>query len=531
MLSFRKRFSLAFFSAALLTISCMAVQAQDAEIKKALRLVDLEKPSKAKEVINQAIATYPAVPKLYYYQGYLLIKAGEYDAAIKSFDKGASLDEKGALNIAGKGHALLLQNKTAEAKLAFDKALSMTKSKDVLVLQAVAEAYLTDVKNNKTTIALLEKAKSLDDKNAQTRLLLGDAHLLENNGGSSVSSYEWAATHDPKDGKPHYKIGLVYLRSKNYTVAEEALLKAVSVDPEYTLAYKELGEYYYVQKEAAKAVKNYETYLSLTEKPEKEQVRYAFFLFMARDFAKANDTFKKLIDKSDANAVTYRYYAFSLFESGNFQESKNAFDQYFAKAKPEDAGAADYAYYGKLQIKLGEDSLGTESLQKSLTFEKNQPEVMQLLGDTYFKKKKYQEAVNTFKQLMASRGKVLSQDLYSIGRAYYYNEQYAEADTAFVKLSELQPNMTVGHLWAARSKANLDPESENGLAKPYFEKFIEKAMANPEKNKKDLIESYSYLGYYYFLKNEMPTSKSYWTKVIELDPTNTQALEAIKGIN
>ena len=91
--------------------------------------------------------------------------------------------------------------------------------------------------------------------------------------------------------------------------------------------------------------------------------------------------------------------------------------------------------------------------------------------------------------------------------------------------------MTVGYLWEARAKSNLDPESENGLAKPYYEKLIEKATANPEKNKNDLVEAYSYLGYYHFLKQENQLSKSYWQKVIALSPDDAKAKEALRALN
>ena len=95
----------------------------------------------------------------------------------------------------------------------------------------------------------------------------------------------------------------------------------------------------------------------------------------------------------------------------------------------------------------------------------------------------------------------------------------------------MQPNMTLGYLWEARTKSNLDPESEKGLAQPYYSKLIEMAQATPEKNKDDLVEAYSYLGYYHLLKQELVASKSYWKKVLELNPEDVRAKEALKAIN
>ncbi|MCK7525612.1 MAG: hypothetical protein MZV64_52415 [Ignavibacteriales bacterium] len=79
-------------------------------------------------------------------------------------------------------------------------------------------------------------------------------------------------------------------------------------------------------------------------------------------------------------------------------------------------------------------------------------------------------------------------------------------------------------------KANFDPESENGLAKPFYEKFIELAKRDQEKFKKELIESYSYLGYYYYLQQDNQKSKAVWQEVLLIEPDNKQATEVIKQL-
>ncbi|MEJ0056690.1 MAG: tetratricopeptide repeat protein [Bacteroidota bacterium] len=351
---------------------------------------------------------------------------------------------------------------------------------------------------------------------------------MQNNGGSAVSNYEWATHYDPTSAVALHRAGSVYLRTKDYKVAEEAFLKAVSVDPSFGPAYEELAELSYLGRNGARAVQYFEKYLSLTGNQEKDQVKYAFYLFMAKDFTKANEIFDRLAKQQNVSAVTLRYYAFSLFEAGAFEQSKSTFDRYFATAGKQEFEAADYAYYGKLLSKLNQDSLAAESISKSLSMEKNQPELTRVLAETQYKRKKYPEAIELYKQLMSGQ-KVLSQDYYSIGRAYYFNNQFEQADSSFLKLVELQPQMTVSFLWEGRTKANLDPETEKGLAKPYYEKLIELSLQKPDKSKNELIEAYSYLGYYHFLKGEVPVSKSYWNKVLALNPNDEKAKEAIRA--
>ena len=58
--------------------------------------------------------------------------------------------------------------------------------------------------------------------------------------------------------------------------------------------------------------------------------------------------------------------------------------------------------------------------------------------------------------------------------------EYAKADSCLNILVTKAPNLTIAYVWQARVKANFDPESENGLAKPFYEKFIELAKNRQE---------------------------------------------------
>lgn len=503
--------------------------AQDQEIKDAKRSIELDQIGKAVTTLDQATKTYPAVAALWYHLGIAQAKNGQRDLAAKSFDKGISLDAKEPLNYVGRGYLAMFENNAQKAQMDFDQALSMTKSKNAPVLRAVSEAILVDPKQAAKAVTWLNKAKSIDDHDPYTFVTLGDALLAQNNGGGAVSSYERAASLDSKIALPHYKIGLVYLRSRNYPSAQEAFSKAIQIDPGYTLAYKEQGELFYQMKDGPGAAKAYEKYMSLTEKPDAAKLRYAFFLVMAKDFPKANSIFKELIDKGNMSNTALRFYANSLYESGDLEQAGKVYEQYFTKGDTSEIEAADYSIYARILQKQNLDSLALIQFEKSIAIEGRQPEVIQGMGETYFKTKKYQEAVTTYEKLQTLKPKLSSQDLYTLGRSYYLTEQYQKADTTFKKLTELQPNMTVGFLWLARTNSNLDPESTEGLAKPHYEKLIEKALPTPDKNRNDLLEAYSYLGYYYLLKDDAANSKLYWQKVLAIDPNDVKALEFMKA--
>lgn len=533
MFSFLGRFLLLLF----IVKSGIAQDVTAPEISKSLHLIEIDQSGAAIKLLNEAITSNPTNASLHYYVGYALIKKGELDKALSSFEKGIQVDPKEALNYAGKGHVQLLKNNPAGAKTALDEALSISKSKNATVLNAVAEAYLSTKKNANDALQILTKAKQ---NNFETLILLGDAYLQQNsgNGGQAVSSYEKAATIDPKRALPYFKIGNVYSRSKNVEASEEAYKKAIALEPDYTLAYKELGEIYYFAKDGVKAAKAQESYLSLTENPKAGKLQYAFYLFMAKDYAKANEIFKEVIQSPDAPAIADRFYAKSLMESKKPDEAVAVFEQYFKKAKKEEIEAGDYKAAGEalLQSKKDKkDSLAVDMLKLSLGLDSTQVDVLQLMGETQLTKlKKFPDAIKTFKKLMAKRPAPFASDNFSIGKAYYNNNQYVEADTAFSRVIRMQPTVIQPYVLEARTKAAQDPESKKGLANPYFEKFIELALASsdPQKLKKDLIDAYGYMASYsYNVKGDIPKTIAYYEKILVLkpgDPVTIQNLNILK---
>lgn len=507
--------------------------AQDAEIKEADKLFDEDKKKKAVEVLQKAVATYPAAAQLYYYLGHAQLLSSDKAGANDSFDKGVKANPKEPLNYVGLGHALVLDKKAAQAKPLFDKALGFGK-KNVTVLQAIAEAELADKATSKDALEILQKAKAVNPNDARTSLLLGDYYLSENMGGPSASAYEDAAALDSKSARAHYKIALLYMRSRNTPVVEENLLKAVGVDPKFALANKELGELYYLKKDGVKSAKYYKTYLDLTDNPEKDyEFIYAHYLFMAKDYVRANELFKALSVKPDVTPITLRFYVQSLQEAGNLAESQKVFEQYM-NTKRDSVKASDYLIYAGLLQKQGKDSLWSSALQKSLELDKNQPKTLETLVDYYFAKKKlyaYAKCAELCRPLIKLRKVSNPKDYYTFGRALYLSKNYVAADSAFGKLIELQPKITLPYVWAARSKGAQDEELKEALAKPFYEKVIEIGELDKEKNKNDLTAAYSYMGSYHMIKQENQIAKGYWEKVLELNPDDANAHEALKMIN
>ncbi len=511
--------------------SCVAVFGQEAEIKKSKRLIEVDHAAEAMAPVEAAISKYPKETQLYYYLGYAQLRNNQLDAAAKSFEAGITANPKEAITYAGRGHLNVLRNQMNEAKADFDKALQLSKSKKVSVLKAVAEAYLAQQDGAKA-IALLEKAKSIKD-DAEVELLLGDAFMMQRQGGPAVSAYENAAMLDPKNGKPHYKIGLVYMVT-NPQLSQQSFEKAVAVDPEFTYAYDELSDIYYQQREADKAVAAAEKFRQLSSDPEKIQMRLAFIYTMQGEYAKANGIFKDLVLKENVRPVVYRYYIKSLQAAKTSADSAASIavsEQFLAKAKTEDLTPKDYIDLGKLYIAMKNDSLGEMQLAKAVALDPKSPEAAQVQAETLYDNRKYAEAAEAYEHLVDVKSKPGPNEFLKMARAYMYSDQLHDADTVYSELVEQYPTNIQVAVESARVKANIDSTQEEGLAKQLYEKIVELGTAAPDKNKTYIIEAYKYLGSYYAItEGDINKGKQYFEKVLTLNPADPQAKEVLKAI-
>ncbi len=516
--------------------SATTVSAQTPEIRKAFRYYEIEQPSKMMPALQTA-----AQGENIYYLGLGYILMNDLDKALATFEKGISEDDKDPLVVAGKGHVKLLQKKTAEGKALLIEAADMHRRKTAPQWEAIGRAYLADSKFLLDAIAALEKAKAIDNGDREVHLLLGDAFLQQNQGGPSVSSYERAVSADPKWATPLYKIAKVYQRSRNDAVVMDYLTRAVTVDPEYAPAWKELAEVHYLAKESAKAVEAIEKYLSISEKPGEARFQYAFFLFMNKQYDKANAIFKEVLNDKNASATALKFYAFSLIEQGKKDEARNILEQFFQKAKPEEVKASDYASYGKLLLDLNQDSLANEAFAKGIELDTANQEmgIRELNAKTLYQRKKYDRAARAYEKLIQTKQELgqspSAYDLFYKGHSYYLSGEYQQADSAFTQLSEVQPSSPLGYLYAAKSRSLYDSTGATGVAVPMYEKFVEVALEDPEKNKKDLIDAYDYLGQYALHKSTnqaegLARATEYFQKILKLDPKNERALEFMEAL-
>ncbi len=528
------------------------VSAQD--LSTALRKTENEQFIDAKAIYEALIIREPNNGDNYYYFGINYLKSYFTDStnivyrevsdkATELFQKGIQVDSANPLNFIGMGKLALQSGNIAQARSYFDKAESLlpTKNKKVPiapekhvgVYQKIADAYLRSPAGDTADVfPYLRKAEKLDKKSPETYLIRGDAYLfLINDGSNAIVNYKRAQDLDPTSAKAKLRLGQLWVRAKRPMDALGYYQEAISIDSTFAPAYREMAELYRIASQYDNAQKMYKKFLDLNQQNLAARVRYASFLFLSKNYNETIIQSREIlqVDPLDYNFLN-RLAGYSCYETNQFEEGITFMETFFKQTKPDKILASDYSYYGRILSKLGKDSLAVIQFEKAINIEPDNVEYLSDEISSFNKMKKFNESAALLEKKIALLDPPSYTDYMNLGKTYYQALNWGKSDTAFIKVIELKPEYIQGYFWRARVYSSKDPETKEGLAKPFYETVIEKAVVDSVKNSKELIESYRYLAYYYFKNKKWCESLDYWLKVEAIDPKDTTVKDAIKDL-
>jgi tetratricopeptide (TPR) repeat protein len=519
----------------LFILSLLIVTSATAQsLKEAIRYSDREQYQKAKVVLSNLIKNDSKNTDYYYYLGNVYFKNDQYDSARYWFMQGVQMNDQSALNYAGLGKVSMQQDNTVEGKANFDKAVSIAK-KDGNVYATIADYYTSlDKPNGKEALGYATKGVEVDPKNSWAKLVLGDAYIAASNEGGSkaIEQYKAASVLDPKSPLPVWKMGKLYVAVKNYELGIQTFNEGLMLDSLFAPIYRDLGELYYRSRKFNNAIASYKKYLTIRDKSDDTDFRYASFLFLNQDYTNALSILNNLAKKNYSNPILYRITAYSQYETKDYTSALQTMDVFWGQIDAKNIISNDYEYYGKILAKKGQDSLAVDYLNKALNRDSTNTDLYSEIVNIWYNSKKYDKAAVALQRKIeatkaTAKASTLANDYLTLGRYYLLCKYYSSADSAFANVVLLKPELSIGYLNRARANGNLDPKQEQGLAKPYYEKFIEIAKEDPKKNKKELVEAYSYFGSYYYKKDKVKFDEA-WANVRQLDPSNKAGIEATK---
>lgn len=547
-----------------------AVSAQS--IADAKRAIDAEQYQKAKAMLKNLTVTQADKDENYFYLGWVYLKQEYPDSAKTAFNKGIAINSKSALNYAGLGAVAHVEKDNATATTNFNLATSLA-GKSSTPYFYVGLAYLLPVSGASTgingskippadgdaAIAVLNKGKAVNPKDAELLVALGDAYRSQLKSNDAYGAYSSALTLNPKLAAANVAEGVLWRYADNFEDSEKQFQAALAIDPNYGPAYREWAETNlraapkdpatYDAKVKA-AADNYKKYISLTDYSTESQMHYADFLIREKDYVTLQKVASDLTASAKTNLRVYRYLGYAAYENKDYQASATAMTKWLKEADPKRLIPNDYLYLGRAEIALKQDSTGIKDLRKALTLDTSQVDIYGEIGKSLYGLGKYQEAGDAYKiYSQKSRSAKLSDHFYE-GLSYYlaYTDQQdkaeknksikpdanllTSADSAFsYVVKKTNPNPYADALLYQAYINDLKETDRNniqGLAKPFYEQYIAIVVAkgNPtDKVKKNLANAYVYLGRYADLKDkDEAKALDYYNKAKELDPANVQVV-------
>ncbi|MBC7389629.1 MAG: tetratricopeptide repeat protein [Opitutaceae bacterium] len=504
------------------------ISAFSQNVTDAISFAENEQYSRSKSLLFRLIKTADK-PEPFYQLGNVYLKLEKPDSALYYFSKAKEVDPKFNLALVGIGSSLYQIGKKVEAKANFDQALSASKNKNAEILARVAEVYVEakDKSEVGNAISLLDKAILYNAAIPEYYLLRGDAYLIKQDGSKAVSDYHEAIRLNPKSAKAYIKEGKLYIKARNYTEALKFYNKGIEANPEYSPGYREMGELYAKARQYPKALESYKKYMALSDNDDDTKFRYASFLFMTQDYKGSKELINNLFSKGYTNKIGYRLLGYSDYEMGDSISALSNLRQFMSGTDTSKFIPSDYSYFGKALIKNNQPDSGMKYLEKAYALDSSNADLILEMAETANRLKNYPATINYYEKA-AKKFKPRFNDLYNLGKAYYFEKKYTAADTTFGLIIANYPKYPYGYSWKGNTKAVLDPDSKKGLAKPYFEKVVELFTPESAKYKSDLVKAHAYLGaYYQIVAKDNDKASENWNKVLAYDPSNKQAKDAL----
>ncbi|MCL2596881.1 MAG: tetratricopeptide repeat protein [Paludibacter sp.] len=300
-----------------------------------------------------------------YYLGEIAFKEGDIAAAKTYYETGATLDSSNPYNQIG---LLKLQIKGGDAK-AIEKGfatIQKTDKKNVDVAVAIARAYL-DNKKFEDARKQTEAALKINKKAPQICILKGDIIRAEGDNtklGDAAAQYEMSNTYDPNYALGYVKSAQIY-ETINPPLALDLLKKCTETNPDYLIAYREIGTMYIDRGNYNLGIDAYKKFFSgnayTTNDLEKMARAYFSRAYFSKDataeqksadYAEAQKWVDKGLSANPNHYVLNRYNMYIAAEEKNIESGLQAAKKFFSIPSPNNIPylPSDYGHYAQLLL-------------------------------------------------------------------------------------------------------------------------------------------------------------------------------------
>ncbi|MDR0687550.1 MAG: hypothetical protein LBF55_02555 [Prevotellaceae bacterium] len=517
-----------------------------------------EQFDKAKEIFLSKLDENPAESS--YYLGEIAYSTGDTAQARAYYERGLAANPEYPFNKIGLAKFLLNADQKAGAKALTDIAKEKANKKNVEVLVAIAKVYYSA-----GLTALYEKALGVAEKASKSSplvpMLRGDVLKDKEDLGGAAGEYEQAINLNDSYLVPYIKAAQIYA-DINPSFAIEKLTTVMEIDSTYPLTDRYLARAFYNVGHYARAIAIHEKSFNINVSSVGELTDYAAALFFSQRYDEAAALIDKGLQKDSRSFVLNRLRMYSALETQDYASGLTIAEQFFALPLENNKYIPrDFTTYGDILSFNKALDRALEQYAKGIEASSEKLELYKKIGEQLSKAGYPGNGAEYYNlYIEAMDGEADTKDYYTMGTYLYkaataivrdttvdslyaagkMNEYLIKADTTFGIITERMPDNTLGFLYRARVNASLDPETTKGLAKPHYEALLALILEKEEPEKiyrRELLEIYQYLSYYYYLlfdTNGKDEDKAqviaYSNKILEINPNNAIAKQLIEAL-
>ncbi|MDP6546425.1 MAG: tetratricopeptide repeat protein [Phycisphaerae bacterium] len=366
-----------------------------------------------------------------------------------------------------------------------------------------------------TATRILIALRKTQKENPIVWFAIGYLHWKLGNHEIAIQHYKMAITLKPDYSMAYNNVGCAYFDLGRYADASVALKTAISLKPDNDTAYANMGRLYCMLKQYTKALAACKKAIGI--EPD------AFFanrnLGLAYSglgrYAEAVAAFEKAIAIKSNHAGVYYDMGIALYDLRRYAEALAACKKVIA-LKPDNARA--YSNMGVVYGKLGKRAEALAACKKAIALDPDDSVAYSNLGSAYDAQGRYPEAITSFKKAIALKPDDAGV-YYDMGRTLHRFRRYTEAIAAYKKVVALKPD-------------HADAYYEMGIEYGMLTRFAN-AIAAYKKAialKPDHAGAYLLMGLCYEKLKQYTLAIAAYRKSIALEPAGETADRARKAI-
>lgn len=450
---------------------------------------------------------------------------------------------------AGLARVYLLQGKTDEAHALLEDLVKKVKRKEYYKYKLAADAITYTKKGD--VMRAVEWHKLYIEKNPtpDAYIALGDAYLIKNDpklNGEAEIAFEKALSLDPNNSLAYSRLAQFKFEAKQGEEALEFFTKAKDLDPNNPLPYRDLANAYYQIGKYELAKTNIEKYFELSDASENDEYQYLNILFLSKDYENSLVQIDKIMSKTNnPKNYLYRLLAYAQYENGNVDESLKNIELYFTKETSTSKHIPDdYKYRGLTH--LAKASTIEEETEKNRLITQGESyisnAISQLKADDkkialynavieeYKKLKDYAKVASAYEEIVKIKGEEKSlNEVYYSGYYSFYAKDYEKALQIFEKMDVLfDNNRHISGYWASLAAIQLDLDAKSGRAVPHIEKWLATEFPEGKSATADQFKQvYQYLTYFYHNKSDKANAVKYANLLLQNDASSQYAQDIL----